>query len=507
MSHIFISYSHKDKEYVHRLQDALLNEGFEVWIDDRIDYGDEWPMVIQESLDGCDAFVLVATENSYKSKWVQKEVTRAQRINKPFFPLLLSGSPWLSIESTQYVDVRDKSLPPERFYERLASVTPRGLHTDGTDELEKLKSQAIRFELSGKLYDALQAYYKIKRIDPLFPGIDDKIKQLERETRPKPFPRVQPIQGAIIMFVFLIFIVVSFLIERNIVTTLPLPSSTFSPTSFRTLSPSASILAKTSILTLIPQPTKTSIPPTPTLSIGSTMISLKDSMTLMYVPAGNFMMGSNSGNANEQPVHTVYLDAFWIDQTNVTNKMYALCVNVGFCEHPTNKSSNTRSSYYGNLQYDNYPVIWVDWNMAKTYCEWAGRRLPTEAEWEKAARGTDGRFFPWGNNPLNNTLLNVGGFVGDTTKVGAYPNGASPYGVFDMAGNVFQWVADWYSDTYYTSLPASNPLGPNSGNVRVVRGSAYFSNYFVVSTTTRSWRAPADPNDGIGFRCAMSAGK
>jgi hypothetical protein len=125
MGYIFISYGHKDKDYVHRLQEALQNEGFDVWIDDRIDYGDEWPIVIQEKLDACDAFILVATENSFKSKWVQKEVTRAQRINKPFFPLLLSGETWLSIESTQHVDVKDQELPPTKFFEGLAHVTPR----------------------------------------------------------------------------------------------------------------------------------------------------------------------------------------------------------------------------------------------------------------------------------------------------------------------------------------------------------------------------------------------
>lgn len=122
MGHIFISYSHKDKEYVHRLQDDLQKRGIDVWIDDRIDYGTEWPHVIQQHLDECDAFIVVVSENAFQSKWVQKEVARAQRINKPFFPLLLSGSPWLSIESTQYADVRDKTLPTERFYKRLADV-------------------------------------------------------------------------------------------------------------------------------------------------------------------------------------------------------------------------------------------------------------------------------------------------------------------------------------------------------------------------------------------------
>src|SRR5271157_6024020 len=126
MGHIFISYSHKDKDYVHNLQEELLKQGFNVWIDDRIDYGTRWPKVIQDHLDDCDAFIVIVSENSFDSEWVQNEVTRAKRIGKPFFPLLLSGSPWLSIESTQYVDVTNKELPPEKFYEHLALVTPRG---------------------------------------------------------------------------------------------------------------------------------------------------------------------------------------------------------------------------------------------------------------------------------------------------------------------------------------------------------------------------------------------
>lgn len=125
MGYIFVSYSHKDKEFVHNLHKDLENEGFEVWIDDRIDFGDEWPIVIQEKLDACDAFILVASENAYKSKWVQKEVTRAQRIDKPFFPILLQGEAWLSIETTQYADVRwGKSLTND-FYNRLSVSVER----------------------------------------------------------------------------------------------------------------------------------------------------------------------------------------------------------------------------------------------------------------------------------------------------------------------------------------------------------------------------------------------
>jgi serine/threonine-protein kinase len=137
------------------------------------------------------------------------------------------------------------------------------------------------------------------------------------------------------------------------------------------------------------EPTETTMP-TPTLGIGSTMISEKDGMVMVYVPAGEFTMGEGSDK------HQVNLDAFWIDQTEVTNAMYAQCVVNGDCEPPSFSKSYTRESYYGNTEFDDYPVIYVDWNQANAYCSWAGRRLPTEADWEKAARGTDGRTYPWG---------------------------------------------------------------------------------------------------------------
>ena len=149
-------------------------------------------------------------------------------------------------------------------------------------------------------------------------------------------------------------------------------------------------------------------------------------------------------NINEQPVHKVVLDAFWIDQTEVTNKMYALCVQTSVCTPPSSTNSSTRPSYYENPEFEDYPVIYVDWYKAKTYCEWAGRRLPTEAEWEKAARGTDGRNYPWGKDAPNKMLLNYNGNVGDTTEIGKYPAGASIYGALDMAGNAWEWVSSLY---------------------------------------------------------------
>jgi len=241
-------------------------------------------------------------------------------------------------------------------------------------------------------------------------------------------------------------------------------------------------------------------PPTSatTLVIGSTMTSEKDGMTLLYIPAGEFTMGSNDGKSDEQPVHKVYLDAFWIDKTEVTNKMYALCVVAGFCQEPTNKLSATHASYYGNSDFDNYPVINVDWNMAMAYCEWAGRRLPTEAEWEKAARGENTFTYPWGNSVTNNNLLNYNSAVRDTTEVGKYSDGASPYGALDMAGNVDEWVNDWY-DVYPGGDPSAN--SDFGQTYRVLRGGSFSSS---VRSAFRGRLVPSDTYYTWGFRCSRS---
>ena len=258
--------------------------------------------------------------------------------------------------------------------------------------------------------------------------------------------------------------------------------------------------------TISPTATRTPIPTaTPKLDIGSTMTG-NDGMTLLYVPAGEFTMGSETGKDEEKPIHTIYLDGFWIDQTEVTNRQYALCVTAGQCISPNETDSSLRSIYYGNSEFDDYPVIYVNWNMAKTYCEWAGRRLPTEAEWEKAARGMDERTYPWGEDISCNEANYdpKDSCFGDTTIAGNFTSGESPYGVYDMAGNVWEWVSDWYSETYYQDSPLSNPLGPDSGQYRVLRGGSFDSSTSGVRTTNRYRYEPTYTLLSIGFRCASS---
>ncbi len=232
-------------------------------------------------------------------------------------------------------------------------------------------------------------------------------------------------------------------------------------------------------------------------------VAPKDGMLMRYVPAGSFVMGSDMGAGNEKPAHDVYLDSFWIDQTEITNKMYSLCETAGDCPAPIMHNSYSRSSYYGNDEFANYPVIYVDWDMASAYCAWADRRLPTEAEWEKAARGTTGYIYPWGGDAVCENV-NAMGCKGETSPVGEYVLGKSPYGLFDMAGNVMEWVADWYDSEYYQYSPRENPLGPSTGSRHVLRGGSWKSNEFSLRSTFRSGLVPDETNLYlIGFRCAQ----
>jgi formylglycine-generating enzyme required for sulfatase activity len=232
---------------------------------------------------------------------------------------------------------------------------------------------------------------------------------------------------------------------------------------------------------------------------------------LVKIPAGEFRMG----NA-EDGLHIVHLDSYWIDRTEVTNAQYALCVDSGACDPPANNYSLTRNSYYDNpqSQYADYPVIFVSWGQADAYCKWAGRRLPTEAEWEKAARGPEGLIYPWGNdfdgslanycdvNCLNDDWKdwdNNDGYI-DTSPVGNYPDGASVYDVLDMAGNVHEWVDDWFAP--YSTEDQANPTGPDTGNDKIIRGGSWGDDREHIRSDVRSPINPDNWMDFIGFRCA-----
>jgi formylglycine-generating enzyme required for sulfatase activity len=218
---------------------------------------------------------------------------------------------------------------------------------------------------------------------------------------------------------------------------------------------------------------------------------------MALVSAGEFMMGSELGDLDEQPVHIVELDAFYMDVYEVTNRSYLDCVSAGVCS-PPGKQDNLLT--YNSALAD-YPVTMVDWDMAKTFCEWRGARLPTEAEWEKAARGTDERIYPWGDD-ISCDFANYDGCQASLSPVGSYPRGVSPYGMYDMAGNVYEWVADHYYDEYYRISPLKNPLGPEFTDVKSIRGGAIRFDTKILRSSMRFAYHPSDRQDYLGFRCA-----
>jgi formylglycine-generating enzyme required for sulfatase activity len=247
---------------------------------------------------------------------------------------------------------------------------------------------------------------------------------------------------------------------------------------------------------------------TPSVSIEPTEIIDDKGISMRLVPAGEFTMGSDTDDDHRNQAHMVYIEAFYMDKYEITNAHYADCVTAGVCEPPHFARSDFRPNYYSNSEFDNYPVIYVNWAMAKTYCEWRGTRLPTEAEWEKAARGTDGRSYPWGEG-ISCEQANFDGdpdpagfCVGETSEVGSYERSQSPYGLHDMAGNVFEWTSSLNQAYPYNAMDGREDLNRNGD--RIIRGGAWSEGADNQQVFYRSWIGPELSESAIGFRCAKS---
>lgn len=244
-------------------------------------------------------------------------------------------------------------------------------------------------------------------------------------------------------------------------------------------------------------------------------ITGKDGAPLVLIPAGSYPMGvpvgDRDGGRDEYPRHVIDIAAFYIDKYEVTNGRYLEFVKATDHRVPQNPKNPTRNLWEGVSIPESLadrPVVNVDWADASAYCTWAGRRLPTEAEWEKAAKGNHDWRFPWGNVEPTNKHLNFNQkWIGERTlmPVGSYESGKSPYGVYDMAGNVWEWVNDWYDAKYYEKSPAKNPPGPASGTKKVIRGAGWQNETPTVRIFTRVDSDPTIRNESTGFRCAMDA--
>jgi eukaryotic-like serine/threonine-protein kinase len=251
-------------------------------------------------------------------------------------------------------------------------------------------------------------------------------------------------------------------------------------------------------------PTETTVP---TEAPVQTEIKDAKNVTMIYIPAGEFTLGSDTGgDIASRPAQKIDLAAFYIDKYEVTNEMYDACVYAVECRKPTSMGSAKRNTYYKNPVFANYPVIYVNWKMANAYCEWRGGRLPTEAEWEKAARGAqDERIYPWEGGELSCGFANYQSCNGDTTPVDQYEKGKSPYGVYDMAGNVWEWTSTMFKPYPYDAADGrEEQLKPGD---RIIRGGGW--GLFLGSASIRvDVRLKVDPNysgSAVGFRCALPA--
>jgi formylglycine-generating enzyme required for sulfatase activity len=243
---------------------------------------------------------------------------------------------------------------------------------------------------------------------------------------------------------------------------------------------------------------------------------------MAFVPAGPFMMGCNPAAAEkdrkrEYPYHPVELPAFFVDRHETTLASYRRCVQAGVCAEPKEKSTSLRFFNWGYAHRESHPINGVDWAQSNAYCEWSGKRLCSEAEWEKAARGTDGRTYPWGTVEPNGRLVLIDTGLDEedvaskpwpvltlTEPVCSHSEGNSPYGLCDMAGNVWEWVADWYAEDYYQVSPQKNPRGPAEGTAKVIRSGRFHRVGFHLAACRRSFFPPGDAYAYLGFRCCRS---
>ncbi len=486
---IFLSYSRKDKDFAEKIATNLEKNGYVVWWDlTDIEGGDRWAKEIQEGITKSQIMAIIVSPNSIASEWVEKEFIFASKKGLKIVPLLYEHCElpiWLL--NLQYIDLI------------------------GVNYGHNFKQVLEALEKYGRRAGDLKV---------------DSPKLVKRITHASPY--------WLLMIITLLIILVGALLNpfapaplptptpSNTTTQTPTETHTLTPTNTNTPFPTNTDRATASPTdageeTAIPSQTESPSPTpseTPTQEELASVIRDNSGAEMLLVDKGTFLMGNNKSDADEAPVHILMMDDFYIDKYEVTNADYTNCVDSQNCTLPKN------TTFYLSALYSNHPVVFVSWEMANDYCAWRDARLPTEAEWEKAARGTNHFTYPWGNtfdgNALNfcdaectNSWANKSyrDRYTMTAPIGLYPDGMSAYNVFDMAGNATEWVADWYAADYYLNSPNANPTGPESGVYRVLRGGSWFDRNLDVRTFTRAHLRPNVAYNYTGFRCARDAEK
>jgi len=473
---LFICHAYEDEEIAHRLAQDLLDDGWKIWIaPDSIRPGERWIDAINQGLQSSGVFLLVMTPSAVSSRWVQDEMGYAldqanrgrARVIVLDFGATAAPPLWTIRQHIPFVQSYDAGL------------------------------RELLVALDGSQQPAPPSQKGIHRTEGEAAGVDRTDSDLpfkgqEGAAAPGEWPErygstlgrfkkpLAWLAGIALMAVagFLVIRAIQGMGQRAGVTEKELQG--FSTTLEE-------------LMELVPTPSGTRVSALP----GGVVEVMQ-----LLVPGGTSGMGFDEGEANERPAHRVALDAFWIDRTEVTNAQYATCVAAGACEPPVNNRSFTRPQYYGGSEFANYPVIYVTWGQADAYCRWAGGRLPTEAEWEKAIRGPDGFVDVWEEPATRCEAANVDGCYGDTNETARTPGWASPYGATDMVGNVWEWVDDWYGEDYYATSSEVNPEGPPDTGLKVIRGGGWTFDEVRHFNTVRRGLEPDSATNNVGFRCA-----
>jgi formylglycine-generating enzyme required for sulfatase activity len=555
---VFLCHASQDKPVVRELSRRLASEGWvDPWVDEKkLLPGHDWRTIIEEAVETSDIVIICLSSNSVtKEGFVQKELRYAREIafEKPdetifLIPLRLDDCTvprglrfyqWADYFGEKKEETYDALLESLKLrheqklkLEEVERAQKEKQERDAAEKAAQKEAERLRQEKDKREREILELERtigeRLERKTIEGEGVNVKVNHANWDKEPllKFILENERASGIIIAIVSILLVIGGILLALAENSAAPPPHLTSTKSL---LSPTASITSKpvstttsiaTSNNTATVEPTFT---PTEILTSTATPLPMEltdaKGVSMVLVPAGEFVMGISLDDAVVRcnktdsdcreslfqdlvPPHDVHLDSFYMDKFEITNGLYSVCVTAGICDPPTRNRSRSRVSYYGDSQFDNFPVVFVSKQMANVYCEWRGGHLPTEAEWEKAARGTDELTFPWGND-LGTGSANYDGL--DTVAVGSYEGGKSVYGVYDMAGNVWEWVSDWYSESYYSISPLVNPKGPDSGERFVQRGGGFYLKSNAVSymsTYFRSQPAPDEVYDSTGFRCA-----
>lgn len=541
---IFISHAHQDAEFAQRLAADLQAKGWQTWMaPDNIRPGEKWVEAINRGLSESGVFVLLLTAEAVASRWVQSETNVAIGMEHRGELRLLP----LNVKSTVGVPALWEAyqwIPFNSHYETgldtlLSELEPaKESQTVSRTMIHEGKEQPKPTLETGN-FSKRETEEKLQSINANQPK---QLQLIIKQIKQIPTRLLFGSGGVILIFLLAwVFwpdddadsVVEPTEVVELVVTGTEEAEDTEIPTLPKTSTETSESTTPTATLTLSTTPTVDPNMPPLNASLGDSWIRPVDDMEMVFVPEGTFLMGSDPSidtlaDNDEFPLHEVELDGFWIDRTEVTNGQYSEFLNaqgnlgeggvtwLDIGDRDVLIELNN-GDYISKTDFDNYPVVEISWYGANAYCQWLGGELPTEAQWEYAARGPDGRLFPWGNtidSPRANYCdsncsldwadMNVNDGYSEVAPIATYsPEGDSWVGATDMAGNVWEWVSDWYARNYYGEADKDSPLGPEIGDFKVMRGGGWNPDASNLRVANRDANTPDLRSDFIGFRCIM----